>query len=155
MSSPRFLRASSQSFDENDEEWLPITPTSSDDDDDDSSHNGKDYRSFSTSDYMSSFMDGVQNGFFDTTPTQVLATAVATTRTTLILVAIGFVRMGRETTLLLHHAMIFCLSCLVYLLQRERNSSAANMHGGMAFPATESSSPRGMMEDEAGEIALV
>lgn len=123
MASSLLLRVSSYSSDEDDGEWRPITPPpSSPGRMEEEDNNAKNKNSPGL---MATFVDGVQHGFVEATPTEMLSTALATARTAIIVIAIGFVRMGREGTLLLHHSMAFILSCLMYMLHRERNTSSS------------------------------
>lgn len=124
MSSSLLLRVSSYSSDEDDGEWRPITPPPSSPgrmEEEDNNANNKN----NGLGLMATFVDGVQHGFVEATPTEMVSTALATARTAIIVIAIGFVRMGREGTLLLHHSMAFILSCLMYMLHRERNTSSS------------------------------
>ena len=123
MTSSLLLRVSSYSSDEDDGEWRPITPPPSSpgrvEEQDDNAKNKNSGPSL-----VASFVDGVQHGFVEATPTEMVSAVLVTARTAVIVLAIGFVRMGREGTLLLHHSMAFILSCLMYMLHREQNNSS-------------------------------
>ena len=174
MTSALLLRVNSYTSDDDDEDWRPLTPPPSSPGqgvekvaDDDDTNNAKNNNSSSS--YLANFVHGVQYGFLEASPTEMISSVFATVRTLLIVLAIGFVRMGREGTLLLHHSMVFMLSCLVYMLQRERNTAAATYpNSNRADPGAEeeestactlhlSSSPStdSMTDDDPGGIAIV